>query len=247
MCSHPRIYDSIGIGYSDLRVPDPRIQERIQEALGGRTRVCNVGAGTGSYEPVRAVAVEPSRRMLDQGPRSRRAVRAVAETLPFRDLSFEAVLAVLTVHHWVGPEAGLAELCRIAPHRVVLAFDVSRVDSLWLVRDYLPEIVELDSSRMLSLDSLTSHLRATRVVPLPIPWDCTDGFQAAYWRRPERYLDARVRACISTFAQLPEEIVTRAMARLRDDLESGAWHSRNADLLEHDALDFGYRIVISSE
>ena len=59
------IYDRIGVNYAALRRPDPRIAAAIWEALGPAETVLNVGAGTGSYEPVdRAVtAVEPSARV----------------------------------------------------------------------------------------------------------------------------------------------------------------------------------------
>ena len=43
--SHPRVYDSIGGGYRDKRVPDPRIAARIHAALGDARTVCNLGAG----------------------------------------------------------------------------------------------------------------------------------------------------------------------------------------------------------
>ncbi len=78
---------------------------------------------------------------------------------------------------------------------------------------------------------------------VPIPHDCRDGFYGAYWRRPSAYLDARVRAGISFFSQLPPAAVDAAMARLRADLDSGAWKSRHADLLELDELDLGYKVL----
>lgn len=73
----------------------------------------NVGAGTGSYEPSDrlVVAVEPSDTMIRQRRgRTVRVVQGVAERLPFPDRSFDAALAILTVHHWSDREAGLAEL-----------------------------------------------------------------------------------------------------------------------------------------
>jgi hypothetical protein len=80
---------------------------------------------------------------------------------------------------------------------------------------------------------------------VPVPHDCVDGFFAAFWRRPEAYLDARVRAGMSNLAQLGAAPVNRAVAALRADLESGAWHERNRDLLELEELDLGYRLVVS--
>src|SRR5690349_7930228 len=92
-------YDRIGVGYSETRVPDPRIAKRVLEALGDARSVVNVGAGSGSYEPTdrHVIAVEPSETMLAQRPMgSAPAVRAVAEALPFGRDSFDAAMAVLT-------------------------------------------------------------------------------------------------------------------------------------------------------
>jgi len=241
------VYDRIGLGYSDNRVPDPRIAARIHAALGDAQTVCNVGAGAGSYEPAerRVTAVEPSPEMIAQR-RAGSVVRAVAEKLPFRDAAFDAAMATLTIHHWSDIEAGLSEMRRIAPRCVLFTFDPALQQSLWLIRDYFPSVIDFENTRHPSIDRVASWLGADRVDPVAIPWDCTDGFQAAYWRRPERYLDAAVRASISTFAQRSEGELTRGLRALAEDLESGAWHERHADLLERDEMDFGYRLVIRS-
>jgi hypothetical protein len=80
---------------------------------------------------------------------------------------------------------------------------------------------------------------------VPIPHDCRDGFYGAYWRRPEAYLDPAVRAGISFFDRLPPAEVAEGIARLRADLADGAWARRNADLLERDELDIGFRVVLA--
>ena len=105
------LYDRIGVGYVTHRRPDPRIEAQVRAALGQCDRVLNVGAGAGSYEPANrfVIAVEPSAEMI----RQRRlgaapVVQASASRLPFRDLSFDAALAVLTVHHW--PDGNKASL-----------------------------------------------------------------------------------------------------------------------------------------
>lgn len=57
-----KLYDELGKGYRNHRIPDPWIEEAIWNALGWSKSVVNVGAGTGSYEPIDryVVAVEPS-------------------------------------------------------------------------------------------------------------------------------------------------------------------------------------------
>ena len=82
---------------------------------------------------------------------------------------------------------------------------------------------------------------------MPVAWDCTDGFLAAHWRRPAAYLEPAVRASISGLALLPAGVVDSAMRRLAEDLDSGAWALRNAELLERDEMDYGYRLVVSQE
>jgi len=243
--SHPRVYDRIGGGYSDRRVPDPRIAARIAAALGGARTVCNVGAGAGSYEPSdrTVTAVEPSPAMIAQRAPGT-AVRAVAERLPFADGAFDAAMATLTIHHWLDIDAGLAEMRRIAPRCVVFTFDPALQASLWLIRDYFPSVIEFEHTRHPTIDHVADRLAADRVEAVPIPWDCSDGFQAAYWRRPERYLDPAVRASISTFAQRDDAELAPGLQALEDDLRSGAWQRRYGDLLERDEMDFGYRLVI---
>ncbi len=62
------IYDDIGINYSVTRCTDPKIANQLYLELEGATRIVNIGAGTGSYEPdnVDLVAVEPSLEMISQ-------------------------------------------------------------------------------------------------------------------------------------------------------------------------------------
>lgn len=240
-------YDRIGRLYARHRRSDPRIAAPILAALGGAASVVDVGAGTGSYEPAGAtvVAVEPSAVMVAQrGPGSAPALRAVAGALPFADATFDAAMAVLTVHHWPDPEAGLAELCRVARRVVVLTFDPAVHFSYWLVREYLPEIGALPSAAVPSIGRVAEALGADRVETVPVPADCVDGFNWAYWRRPAAYLDPEVRACISGLAQLPAALVAERMSRLARDLADGTWDARHADLRHLDAVDGGFRLVV---
>jgi SAM-dependent methyltransferase len=239
-------YDLIGLNYSDLRRPDPRIAARIEAALGDSATVLNVGAGTGSYEPTgrEVTALEPSIEMIRQRRGLAAAVvRGRAEALPFGDDSFEASMAILTVHHWSDQAQGLAEMRRVTRGPIViLTYDPS-FRGFWLA-DYLPELVTLDEAQMPIMTDYERWLGPVTVTPVPIPHDCTDGFLCAYWRRPAAYLDPQARAAISSFWALGD--VSAALARLEKDLACGAWGDRHGDLLSLDSLDCGYRLVVTS-
>jgi SAM-dependent methyltransferase len=238
------LYDRIGPGYTTTRRADPRLAAAIHAALGDARTVVNVGAGAGSYEPAGrdVLAVEPSEAMIAQRPAGAApVVRAHAEALPFADDSFDAALAVLTDHHWADRCAGLRELRRVARCAVVFTFDPAYADAFWLVREYLPAFRALPG---MSIEELSACLGGAASVPVPVPADCRDGFFGAFWRRPEAYLDPRVRAGISVFALVPAADVDASVRALRADLESGAWHERHADLLALDELDLGYRLLV---
>ena len=243
-------YDVIGRTYAATRATDPRIAAAIWDALGDARTVVNVGAGTGSYEPPdrEVTAVEPSAVMIAQRPPDAApAVRAPAEALPFEDSSFDAAMAVLTLHHWTDWRAGIEEMRRVADRVVVLSWDPSFAGRLWISADYFPELIDEDVAQFPSLADQAGALRALRVSAVPIPADCRDGFYGAHWRRPEAYLDPVVRAGISTMAKRDPAELEPGLARLEEDLRTGAWAERHADLLALDELDLGYRLMVSGE
>jgi SAM-dependent methyltransferase len=243
----PRLYDAIGGAYTATRRTDPRIAAMIWDALGNSRTVLNVGAGTGSYEPPdrEVTAVEPSAVMRAQRPAGAApCVGGVAENLPFADQSFDAAMAVSTVHHWRDPIAGMREMRRVARRVVVLTYDASGTgwrQRFWLTRDYLPEFAGV----LTGFPVLAEMAGAIggRAEPVLIPWDCTDGFFEAYWRRPEAYLDEHVRRAVSVWTRVGPEAEERAVRSLRDDLASGLWAERNRDLVALDAAELGLRLV----
>lgn len=238
-------YDVIGRTYASRRSTDPRIAAPLWDALGRAGTVLNVGAGTGSYEPLdrSMIAVEPSRVMLAQRQSSAALlVQGRAETLPFRDSCVDAVMAVLTVHHWSDPCRGLEECARVARHRVVVLTWDPDADGFWLVQEYFPNLLAVDRRLFPSIRLIQSGLRVASIQPIPIPADCTDGFLGAFWQRPAAYLDAQVRAGMSSFSRIAN--VDLGLQRLARDLDSGEWQRRNGALFNQQSLDIGYRLVV---
>ncbi|HET6571721.1 MAG TPA: class I SAM-dependent methyltransferase [Solirubrobacterales bacterium] len=240
-------YDRMGIGYTEVRRADPRIEARIHAALGDAPVVLNVGAGAGSYEPRdrEVIAVEPSPVMIAQRPAGlAAAIQGVAEALPLDDDSVDATMGVFTMHHWDDVERGLAEVRRVTRDRLAfVTLDLEVTAQMWLCRDYLPEIIEHDRRVFPTIERLEALLPGLRVEPVPVPASCTDGFCIALWDRPEAHLDPDVRRSSSIWHQLPEDVTARGLERLRRDLASGEWDRRHGELRTKAELDVGLRLV----
>ncbi len=244
------VYDTIGKGYIAHRQADPRWGAVIEEQLGDGRVVVNVGAGTGNYEPVNraVIAVEPSGVMVEQrASGAAPAVRASGSALPLPSDCADVAMAILTVHHWGDWEAGLAELRRVAPRRIVLTMDFELHSRFWFLEDYVPEVGDYTRRQEPGHEAVVAALGGGSSIPLLVPRDMEDGVLGAYWCRPEAYLEPAVRANCSGLALADPAVVARGVAALEADLSNGAWQQRHADLAELREVDLGYRLVVSDE
>lgn len=241
-------YDQLGPTYNRFRREDPRLAERIHQALGEAETVLNVGAGTGAYEPSDrwVLAVEPSAAMRAHRPvGSAPAIAVRAEALPFDDDTVDAAMACATIHHWQPVEAGLAEMRRVARGPVVIfTLELERVPD-WQ-HEYLAEGIASQRALFPSIDRVVAALgEDARVERIPTPGDCVDGFFEAYWRRPEALLDPAVRASQSMWSALAPGVEETIVGRLADGLASGRWDAKYGHLRAETECHGSLRLVIS--
>lgn len=243
-------YDSHGQQYSGYRRTDLRIFAYIHKALGNAKTVLNVGAGAGSYEPVDryVVAVEPSASMRAQRIEAGKtpAVQGVAGALPFDDQSFDASMAMVTVHHWPDIEKGLQEMRRVTKGPVViLTFDPEALHLFWNAQ-YFPELIEVEKARYPVIDRIVSALGgSSEVIAVPVPLDCVDGFQEAFYGRPEAFLEKKVRAAQSAWGFLPGGVEERLVQALANDLESGAWDAKYGSFRTQETFTCALRLIVA--
>ena len=188
--------------------------------------------------------MEPSETMIaERVADSARVVCASAERLPLDDKTFDAAMAVNTVHHWSDLRAGLRELSRIARKRVVVFLpDPQRGTPFWLTRHYFRLV--LDPARRFAAivsaigEEFPECQEAVRQVAVRLHGRVVHGVLGA---RPEMYLDANVRRNMSNFALAEEHDVNPGLAALKADLESGARDCAHGHLTLAE-LDLGHRI-----
>jgi SAM-dependent methyltransferase len=242
-------YGAFGKGYASFREPEPAIAAVILNALGDARTVLNIGAGAGSYEPLdrTVTAVEPSAAMRAQRPpRLPRAIDAVAEKLPFADKTFDAAMGTFTVHQWPNLKAGLREVRRVTKGPVVfLTCDPAALDIFWL-NEYAPEVIETEARRYPPIDAMAEGLGGkVEITNVPIPLHCRDGFNEAYYGRPERLLDPAARLACSAWSFVAAAAITRFAQHLRRDLDTGAWDARHGHLRTQPTFDGSLRLVVS--
>jgi SAM-dependent methyltransferase len=184
--------------------------------------------------------------MRAQRPEDRPAIDATAESLPFDDDTFDASMATFSVHQWSDVEAGLAEMRRVTRGPVViLTADPTRVEMFWLA-DYAPEVMVTEASRYPDLRRIARALGGTvEVVMVPIPFDCIDGFNEAYYGRPERLLEPGARAANSAWSFVGVDVEARFVRALGDDLASGVWDQKYGYLREQGEFDGALRLVVA--
>lgn len=241
-------YEKNGRGYARFRQPEPAIAAVIKEALGNARSVLNVGAGGGSYEPFDRLvtAVEPSASMRAERPAHLpEAIDAVAEALPFPDQSFDASMAISTVHQWPDLNRGVQELRRVTRGPIVILTSDPDLLASWWLSDYAPEVTTIEASRFPKISSICDALGGCASVrSVPIPLLCRDGFNEAYYGRPEMLLDEEARLACSSWSFVEQAIVERFALNLRGDLASGAWDERNDHLRRQPNFDGSLRLIV---
>lgn len=243
-------YDRFGKKYVYHRQTDERIAAYVHKELADAKTVLNVGAGAGSYEPndKYVVAVEPSFAMRQQrtGKDKVPAVIAKADDLPFDENAFDASMAMVTIHHWPDIDKGLKELRRVTKKQVlIMTFDPEQLDHFWNA-EYFSEVIEVEKARYPSIDYIKNSLGGhCKVIPVPIPLDCKDGFQEAFYGRPEAFLDKQVRLSQSAWGFISDEKQEEIVGRLRVDLESGAWDEKYGHFRTQPTFTCALRLIVS--
>src|SRR5262249_25925343 len=118
---------------------------------------------------------------------------------------------------------------------------------MWLMRDYLPEVGELDRRIFPAIEQLAGWLGGdVRTEVLPIARDTPDWTLGSFWAHPERVLDRAAREATSGFARMSPEVGDRVVAAVERDLADGSWDARNGHLRALDAYDAGMRLVVAA-
>ena len=247
------LYDKIGVGYDTTRCADPFILSRLLQHLAPSTDgfYLDVGCGTGNYTSAiagtgtRIVGIDFSRTMLARAREKTPSLplnNARAEALPFKSASFNGATCTFVHHHMDDPVGAFREVHRVlrpGGRLVLLNSTAAQMEHYW-VREYFPELMERATAPYLRFEARGALAAAGFTVAASEAFDVTDDLKDWFLlcgkNRPELYLDPRVRAGISFFANAQNKNeVEVGVERLRQDIASG----RVAEVQRKHAWDGG--------
>src|SRR3989338_4185825 len=118
-------YDDISEGYDEL-YRDEQIKKlniiKSKIKIGKNSKLLDVGCGSGVSSDFGcfAVGIDPSMGLLKNN-KNKMKVRGVAETLPFRDSSFDWVISVTGMHNFDDAEKSVNEAKRAGKNNFVFS------------------------------------------------------------------------------------------------------------------------------
>jgi len=226
-------YDAWAQTYDDTRGASPSVLRPLLEALGppDRRSLLDIGGGTGNYSVAlieagfRVSHCDPSAGMVRRaaskmGP----TVVADGQSLPFREKVFDCAVAIKVMNHvpdWPGFFAEARRVLREGPLVLVHATRET-IQANWITH-YIPSIGE--QKRFRPEAETAQQLRAAGFKRVAIGHmhydDIEDGSAQALKSFPEAFLDDSRIMNTSLLSRESPETLTRSLAAIRQDYESG--------------------------
>ena len=200
------------------------------------------------------MAIEPSAVMRSQS-KAHPAITwidASAESLSLPSKSVDAAICMLALHHFRSMAVAFVGMSRVVKHGPIVLFTLDpRVSQHFWLADYFPGIFQTAYQIFPPIEDVKSMLaqatgRIVTDIAFPLPSDLHDAFLAAYWKKPELYLQPEVRAGMSGFVLADKAEVESGLERLSTELKDGAWQQKYGEVLTWNNLDAGYRFIVAS-
>src|ERR1044071_8969967 len=155
-------------------------------------------------------------------------------------------MGIYTVHQWSDLAAGLREMRRVTRGPVVLmTCDPLEVQAFWL-NAYAPEVLSTEARRYPRIDVIANLLGgSSEVNVVQIPLDCRDGFNEAYYGRPEKLLEDGARLSCSAWSFPAAAIVARYVQNLRQALANGDWDKQYGKLRSQPSYAGSLRLIVA--
>lgn len=240
------LYNRIGIDYDTTRRADGEICRTLAALLGelDGQQILDVACGTGNYTGAvsqfggRWTGCDLSATMLDEARHKSTAVgwvQADVSQLPFAPASYDLAMTTLAIHHYDDLPVAFAEVGRVLKpggRWVIFTATPEQMHHYWLSR-YFPGMMAHSAQQMPGLQAIghasgRAGLNLVSQLDYQVSPTLEDFFLYSGKHRPEMYLQASVRAGISSFRELCDiDELTSGLEKLEKHLASGDFHRLN--------------------
>lgn len=255
------LYDVIGVEYDTSRKADPHIAERLINHLQvlNNSPILDVACGTGNYtvalsqKGLNMTGTDISEEMLSKACKKSTVVtwdKGDVINLPYQKESFLGATCILAIHHFQDLKKAFQEVYRVLNKGrfVILTSSPEQMESYWL-KEYFPDAMIKSCKQMPQVPQVVDCLKdiGFKLVGLEtflIQPNLQDFFLYSGKYEPSIYLNPKVRAGISTFANLTsEEEIHAGCTKLKSDIESG----RIKEVVDKYSSDQGDYIFVVAE
>ena len=236
------LYDLIGAGYNKTRTADSFITERIlhhlTDTLNPDAELLDLGCGTGNYTiklsalPIGITGLDPSELMLNEARQKSDKIgwlAGSAEELPFEDATFEAILCMLTIHHWRDLKTGMKNIFRVLKANgklIIFTSTKEQMEQYWL-NHYFPELMtksifQMPSRKMITEACSNAGFKNIETEKYFVHEGLEDLFLYSGKNNPSLYFNPRIRNGISSFANGENgQEIPAGLKKLNTDLQTG--------------------------
>lgn len=254
------IYNQIGRTYDTTRRADPYIVSRLTHYLDIDTQktYLDVACGTGNYTVALAAkggswhGIDQSSQMLETTHSKSSVVNwriADIRSLPFSENFFSGAVCTLAIHHFPELLSIFSEVRRVLSdgNFVIFTSTPEQTSNYWLA-EYFPEAIRRSAEQMPRLETVIETLRkagftGTKTENYQVREDLQDFFLYSGKYQPDIYLNAQVRANISTFSLLAEQSeIELGCERLASDIKT----ERIRQIIERHKQTNDYLFVVAT-
>lgn len=247
-----QLYDDFAQHYDYHRTADVTIATHLWLLAGcvPEGRYLDLACGTGNYTLALAgfggnwFGLDPSIAMLERARTKSTRIGwtvGLAEVSPFLDSTFDAIITVLSIHHYADMTSAFREIRRLlGPCGTFATFACCREQTAhYWIWHYFPDYKPRYLATLPTQEAMMESLREagfSRIASEPYWVDegLQDGFLYSGKLDPRVYLDESRRAAMSTFSMLPDDRLYReGVKQLAMDTASGVWRSYLADADKH--------------
>jgi ubiquinone/menaquinone biosynthesis C-methylase UbiE len=258
------LYDHLGVNYDATRHADPHIAHRLAYHLITQRpgNYLDIACGSGNYtialdaSRINLHGIDQSIRMIEQAHQKNTSVNwyvGDGEDLPFADASFTGALCTLAIHHFRDIPATFREIFRVlAGGRFVLFTSTPEQMSGYWLNEYFPVALARSRAQMPTFEEVSESLRRAGFRNIgseiyEVTGDLKDLFLYSGKHRPDFYLSPKVRAGISTFANLiDQDELDLGCGKIASDLKSGRI-VEVAESYRHDRGDYLFVVAEKSD